>query len=368
MSHLADGTLRRIFDEPNAISDHERDHLASCAVCAARRDAIADDARTVTKLLDVPELQPDASVALRRLRAAPAAVRFSSPRAFRAPRWLFAAAAVVLVAFTLTTTGLADSFIKIFEPKQFVPVTVTQADLRAMPDLSAYGTMTWSGPGAAQWQKGGTALKTTDVAAARARSGLAVPTPASLPANVDRSSVEYRVLDAARATFTFDAAKARSAAAQQNATLPPMPANIDGSSLAVDVGPLVMQLYKVDRASGGDMPGLVVVDARAPVVSSTGPSVRDFENYLLAQPGISPTVAAQIRALGDPETMLPVPIPIDYASARTVTVHGQSGLLVGDSTAVFSVLFWREGDAVRAVGGPLTDAEVLAIANSLRQG
>jgi hypothetical protein len=173
------------------------------------------------------------------------------------------------------------------------------------------------------------------------------------------------VLDAARATFTFDASKAKAAAAGAGATLPPMPANIDGSSLAVDVGPLVLQLYKAS-GTGGDMPGLLIVEARAPSVSSSGPSVRDFEEYLLAQPGISPAVAAQIRALGDPQTMLPVPIPVDYASARQVTVHGQPGLLVGDSTGVFSVVFWREGDAVHGVGGSFTDAQVLAIANSLR--
>ena len=366
MTHLADGTLRRLIDEPNAISDRERTHLASCAVCGARREAVAADARMAATLLDVPDVRTDATLALRRFHASPGAPTFRMPVMLRAPRWVAAAAAVVVVAFALTSTGLADSFIKIFEPKQFVPVAINQSDLRAVPDLSAYGTMTWSGPGAAQWQKGGAALKTTDVSAARAKSGLVVPTPASLPSSVDRASVEYRVLDSARATFTFDAAKAREAAAQRNATPPPMPANIDGSSLAVDIGPLVMEVYKVNGTSSGDMSGLVIVDAKAPTVSSTGPSVRDFEDYLLAQPGISPTVAAQIRALGDPQTTVPVPVPVDLATARPVTVRGQSGLVLGDSTAIFSVVFWREGDAVRAVGGPFSDTEVLAIANSLR--
>src|SRR5438105_3163648 len=154
--------------------------------------------------------------------------------------------------------------------------------------------------------------------------------------------------------------------ARRSRSTRPMPANIDGSSLAVDVGPVVLQLYKVSGTHGSDMPGLLIVDARPPVVSSTGPSVHDFEEYLLSQPGISPTVAAQIRALGDPQSTLPVPVPMDFATARTVTVRGQSGLLLGDSTAIFSVVFWREGNAVRAVGGPLTDAEVMDIANSLQ--
>ena len=79
---------------------------------------------------------------------------------------------------------------------------------------------------------------------------------------------------------------------------------------------------------------------------------------MAAAPAVASSPAASIPT--------PVPIPVDFASGRTVLVRGHPGLLVGDSTAVFSVVFWREGDVVRAVGGPLTDTQVLAIAASLR--
>src|SRR5438128_11511896 len=59
--------------------------------------------------------------------AAPAAMRRRVPA-----RWLqglAAAAGVVLVASALTLSGVADSILKIFEPRSVVAVPVTQGDL-----------------------------------------------------------------------------------------------------------------------------------------------------------------------------------------------------------------------------------------------
>ena len=365
MTHLADGTLRRVIDEPHAISETDNAHLESCVRCRARQASFARDAGAVATLLEVPELRTDSAVALRRLRAPATPSSFRLPFVIGARRWLAAAAAIVLVAFTLTTTGVADSFIQIFEPKQFVAIPITPGDLNAIPDLSAYGTMTWSGAGKDEWTNAAHPFTTTNAATARAKSGLAVLTPAALPANADPGSVQFRVLQPARMTFTFDGSKARDAASRASATPPPMPSHIDGAQLYIDVGPVVLQLYKVG-SSGSDMSGLGIVEARPPVVSSNGVTVKELQDYLLSQPGISPELAARVRAIADPQTTLPVPVPVNYTFTRSVTVQGQPGLLLGDSTGVFSGVFWRAGDVVRAVAGPLTDTTVLDIANSLR--
>ena len=42
------------------------------------------------------------------------------------------------------------------------------------------------------------------------------------------------------------------------------------------------------------------------------------------------------------------------------------GLFVGDSTGLGAGVVWRKDDFIYAVGGPLTEAQVLAVANSLR--
>ena len=268
-------------------------------------------------------------------------------------KWLAAAAAVAVVATTLGLTGVADSILQIFEAKQFTAVTVTATDLQTLEQLSAFGTLTWSSKPAPH--------EVASLAAAVSESGLPAPT-VTLPAGVT-ASARYGVLARASATFKFDAATATASAARLGRTAPPMPARIDGSSLVFTGGPAISVVYgEPGNASGGVM----VVVARAPTVSSDGVTVKELQAYLLAQPGVSPALAAQIRAIGDASSTLPVPIPIGQATAKTVSVHGASGLLVGDSTGLGSGVVWQQNGLVYFVGGTLTEAQTLGVANSLR--
>src|SRR5439155_19673774 len=148
MTHLSDGTLRRLIDEPLAIDAGARSHYDSCAECRARAGGIAAEAAATAALLVAPDMTPDSALALRRVHAALPSVsrrriRFSFGG--RALRMFASAAAVILVIFALSTSGLADSFLQIFEPKRFVAIPVTEADLRALPYPYEYGTVTWSG-------------------------------------------------------------------------------------------------------------------------------------------------------------------------------------------------------------------------------
>ena len=69
MAHLNDGTLRRMLDDPDAITAPDREHYAGCADCRARHDAMAGDARAATNLLAVPAASFDASAAYERVGA-----------------------------------------------------------------------------------------------------------------------------------------------------------------------------------------------------------------------------------------------------------------------------------------------------------
>jgi anti-sigma factor RsiW len=101
-------------------------------------------------------------------------------------------------------------------------------------------------------------------------------------------------------------------------------------------------------------------------VTSTGATVAQIEDYLLRQPGVSPSLAAEIRSIGDPETTMPIPIPIERAFGLRVTVQGVSGLGVGDNTGVGGVVVWQRGGIIYAVAGQLPQRDILAIAESLR--
>ena len=327
----------------------------------------------IEEMFSVPEQKVDTERALARLRArldreriAPVSRGASAPRRVAVNIWfrgLAAAAMVALVATLLTVSGLAETILTIFEPKQLVAVPITTTDLSGAPSFDAYGTLTWT--------EQPRPYDVPDVRVAAKESGLTVLIPSNLPAGV--GAARYGVMPKTTATFTFSAEKTRQAAAAQKRTPPPMPANIDGSKLFITGGPAVVAFYddgtQPTGASGANpftgMPKLIVAQGKPPVVQSDGVTVEQLQSYLLAQPGISPQLAAQIRAIKDPSSTLPVPIPVDMATSKKVTVQGVEGIFVGDSTGLGSAVIWQKDGIVYGVAGTLTEQQVLAVANSL---
>ncbi|HKW77460.1 MAG TPA: hypothetical protein VJQ09_00080 [Candidatus Limnocylindria bacterium] len=277
---------------------------------------------------------------------------------------LAAAASVALVATLLTVSGVAETIITLFEPKQVVAVPVTTADLAGAEGLGVYGTITWSPSPPKPYD-------VPDLATAERLTGMKVLRPGDLPAGTGTG--RFGVVDRTTATFTFSAERTRAAAARLQRTPPPMPANIDGSKLFVTGGPGVVQYYDDGTApktgAGNDpyssLPKLIVVQGKGPLVQSDGVTVEQLQQYLLAQPGVSPQLAAQIRAIKDPSSTLPIPIPVDMATSKPVTVQGVQGVFVGDSTGLGSALIWAKDGYVFGVAGTLTESQIMAVANSL---
>jgi len=336
----------------------------------------------IEEMLSVNEPKIDTERALARLRARVDAERItpvsrgaSAPRRVAVNIWvrgLAAAATVALVATLLTVSGLAETILTIFEPKQLVAVPITSTDLNSAASFGAYGTLTWT-----EQPK---PFDVPDIRTAARESGMTVLTPGNLPQGV--GAPRYGVMPKTTATFTFSAAKTTQAAAAQKRTPPPMPANIDGSKLFITGGPAVVAFYTDSTATTGasgasgatgasgaspfsGMPKLIVAQGKPPVVQSDGVTVDQLQSYLLAQPGISPQLAAQIRAIKDPSSTLPVPIPVDMATSKKVTVQGVEGIFVGDSTGLGSAVIWQKDGIVYGVAGTLTEQQVLAVANSL---
>jgi len=336
----------------------------------------------IEEMLSVSEPKIDTERALARIRArvdaeriAPVSRGASAPRRVAVNIWvrgLAAAATVALVATLLTVSGLAETILTIFEPKQLVAVPITSTDLNSAASFGAYGTLTWT-----EQPK---PYDVPDIRTAARESGMTVLTPSNLPQGV--GAPRYGVMPKTTATFTFSAAKTTQAAAAQKRTPPPMPANIDGSKLFITGGPAVVAFYTDTTATTGatgasgatstsgaspfsGMPKLIVAQGKPPVVQSDGVTVDQLQSYLLAQPGISPQLAAQIRAIKDPSSTLPVPIPVDMATSKKVTVQGVEGIFVGDSTGLGSAVIWQKDGIVYGVAGTLTEQQVLAVANSL---
>jgi len=371
VAHLSEGTLRRKFDDDNALTDSEARHYSGCADCQARYTAVAVDARAVAGVLAAPDMKVDVAAALNRIRSTPAAQpRFGIrlPILRPASRPIMGAFAAAAVIFALVVTGAADSVVNFFHPQTVQTVSVSVADLQSLSGLSDYGSFAWKTQPTPQL--------VTSATEAASVSGLQVPVVGTLPTGVS-STVTYAAMPEATGVFTFDAAKAAAAAAKAGKPLPTLPAGMDGSTLTVTVGPAVVEIFGnlnsgAGASSGGssgapqvNLPQLVVGESTAPVVTSSSVTTQQLENYLLAQPGVSPKLAAAIRAIKDPSTTLPIPIPVEYATSSPVQVQGVSGVALGDNTGLGAGVIWIKGNLVYGVAGTLKQTAILDIANHL---
>jgi hypothetical protein len=354
-----------MVDEPDAHGGADARHLESCADCKARYSTVSGDARAISSLLTAPELKVDIASAFNRVRTAPA----GRPRfGFRLPvmrpgsRPVVLAFATAVAAIALLVTAIAQDS-NTFTPQTLTPVPVTLADMQALSQLSAYGTISWTKQPQPQIA--------TSADDAHTISGLPVPKVATLPTGVS-STVTYAAMGQATAVFTFSKDKAAAAAAQAGKTLPALPAGMDGAQLTVTVGPAVAEIYGniTKPAAGSDitqanLPQLIVGETTAPVATSSQVTVVQLENYLLSQPGISAELKAAIKAIGDPSTTLPIPIPVQFATSSAVTIQGVQGLALGDNTGVGAGAIWIKNGVVYGVVGTIKRDDAVNVANQL---
>ena len=370
MRHPTEGVLRRILDEPAGVADSDRQHVGGCTRClgglaAARKDAALVDAALVIDSADV-----DIAGAWRRLstalpgtsagRATPAAQRGRSGATARPPfvsilRRPVVASLVVALILTGAGTAAATNWLQIFRTERVAPVSLSTADLVALPDLSAYGDVAMTGdpdvhevPSAA--------------AAAEAAGGLQLPEVADLPRGVTGEPV-YQAGAQASATFTFSAERAAQTAAEAGKTLPPPPPGLDGSSVRLVAGPGVAQLW----SSSAGAPALIVGRAVAPkAFSSSGLPFPVLRDYLLSLPGMPAGVAAQLRTFTGDGSTFPLPVPAEEVSTSSSQVNGVPATVLATRDRTLAGVVWVQGGVVTAVAGSLDSDEVLAVARELR--
>jgi hypothetical protein len=187
----------------------------------------------------------------------------------------------------------------------------------------------------------------TSLARAAALAGFPVVLPAHLPAGVGGVH-QYVVQPRVRAVVSFNT---RAAA-------------LAGTSVTIDAGPAVLAEYSGTGAGAG-VPTLAVAAMRRPTAQSSGASISQIKAFLLAQPGIPPELAQEIRLLGNLSTTLPVPVPAG-ATVHSVHVNGSPGVLVTDGSNVAAGVVWEDGRGLlHAVVGIVDSQDVLNVAEQL---
>ncbi|HEY0167036.1 MAG TPA: hypothetical protein VGB75_08345 [Jatrophihabitans sp.] len=367
MGHLTEGALRRLLDEPAGVSDADRRHVAGCPQCLDALAATRSDATLVGAALAGESAGDlDMAAAWRRLSTAlPAAAPERAPAPARPPaqaragRWRellrrpVVAALAVAVVFAGAGTAAANDWLQIFRTEQIAPLNLSAADLIALPDLSAYGTLAMTSEPDVH--------EVADAAAAAAESGLDVPEVTDLPRGV-RGEPVYQVGRKMNATFTFSAERAARAADEAGTALPPVPPGLDGSSVRLTAGPGVAQTWK----SSAGAPALIVGRAVAPTATSSGVAFEVVRDYLLSLPGLPDRVAEQLRAFTADGSTLPLPVPADEVTTKPSQVNGVPATVLQTRNRALAAVVWVADGAVTAVAGSLDTDEVLSIARGLK--
>lgn len=382
MSHLSEGVLRRMQDEPATTTAADSQHFEACDECRRRFDDIRAEADGVSSLLAVPESRVEPAVALLRMRrlvadepaARPSATAwFSRVREQRAFRPLAAGLVTVGLMAALVATGVAEGAIQSFQPKQFVAVQVNPGSLNSLPDLSQFGSYKLT-----QQPKFSSAATAEAAVAGTGLGHLLLPS-SPLAATV-KGVPQYASFTQLQGSFTISADKARQYAQSKGKPLPAMPPGVDGTTLSVTAGPGVLTIYGApnlgDNPPGSEtatrstgrlsIPSLAIVQMTTPNVVSDGASVQALESYIASLPGVPADLAAQIQAIGDPTTTLPVPVPTGQGSHQVDIMGHGDGLFVGDSTGLGAGVIWQRDGVLYAVVGTLNETDVVGIARSLR--
>nr|WP_296073958.1 hypothetical protein [uncultured Actinoplanes sp.] len=350
MRHPSDGTLRRLLDEPDGVADADRRHIADCPVCRSALATARDDARMVAEALDV-EVGPDVDAAWRRQTAMSGKIRkFPRRAALRSPFVAGAAAAVLLAG---AGAAAAANWLPIFRTEQVAPITVTQQDLVRLPELSAYGTLTFT--------KRADIRDVPDAAAAREATGLDVPRVARLPRGVTGPPA-YKIGNRVAATFTFSARKAAEAAKAAGKPLPPPPPGLDGAEFRMTAGPGVAEVWTESRG----VPAMIVARVVAPTGYSPGVPFATVRDYLLSMPGLPAAVAAQLRAFTGDGTTLPFVVKEGRQKASTADVGGHPATVLTTRDGVMAGVVWVDRGVITAVAGSLDAGEALTVARELR--
>ncbi|MFI5914113.1 hypothetical protein [Dactylosporangium sp. NPDC051541] len=358
MRHPNDGTLRRLLDEPAAVADTDRAHVTTCAACQAALTSARHDLETVRALLS-PDVDVDVDAGWRRLAAGLDTPAGRAATVARARRWRIAwrspVVAGIAAAALLTgaTAAAATNWLPIFRTERVAPVTVSPADLVALPDLSAYGDV--------EFTERARVREVPDAAAARAVAGLPVPEVSAPPRGVT-GGPKYYAGDRASAVFTFSAAKAARTAAAAGRPLPPPPAGLDGSHFRLTAGPGLAVVW----ASGSGAPALAVGRVVAPTADSSGIPFTTARDYLLSLPGLPESVAGQLRSFTGDGTTLPLLVKSGKETSSTADVNGAPAVVLSLRDGSMAGVFWVERGIVTAVAGSMPADEVLAVARGLR--
>ena len=391
------GALRASIDDAPGTPAPLHDHVHACAVCA---DTLAELQRNAelaapAVALTAPAAPPSAAAveaALTRFEerrsrlaapSAPAAVvptpstptdPIALPR--RGPvarlgtraRGVAAGlvAALVLAGLLVTPGGRAAAagFLAQFRSQRFQVVPLDPAQSSQVADVVGGLVQTGVFSGDVQLAGFGDPEVVAGLDEAARIAGFAVPAvdPAVLPGGVERTPQRVLVTRARETRLTFDRDRALAYLRGHGRPDARLPERYDGTQLVVQVPAAVVQQF----AGRDGVPALLVGKAgTVGLATEGGASLEELREVLLGLPGLPGETVAQLRAIGDWRTTLPLPVPSYQVRSRPATVDGAEAISFADQQGRLHALLWQRGGHIWGVAGVVGSDEALDVANSL---
>jgi hypothetical protein len=389
------GALRASIDDAPGTPTPLHDHVRACAVCA---DTLAELRRNAelaapAVALTAPATSPSAAAVdaaltrfeerRSRLASAPAAVvpmpsaptdPIPLPRRGRVARLGTRArgvaaglvAALVLTGLLVTPGGRAAAagFLAQFRSQRFQVVSLDPAQSSQVAEVVGGLVETGVFSGDVQLAGFGDPEVVAGLDEAARIAGFAVPAvdPAVLPGGVERTPQRVLVTRARETRLTFDRDRALTYLRDHGRPDARLPERYDGTRLVVQVPAAVVQQFA--GRDGG--PALLVGKAgTVGLTTEGGASLEELREVVLGLPGLPAETVAQLRAIGDWRTTLPLPVPSDQVRSRPATVDGAEAISFADQQGRLHALLWQRGGHIWGVAGVVGSDEALDVANSL---
>lgn len=286
---------------------------------------------------------------------------------FLGRRWQIALAALavaLVVTAPLTPVGSAvGELLSVFRAEKFAPVSIDPAAAVAGKEVRQLNPEDF-GQFAVRVEP--TFIKIANVS--EAKVDFPVRQVTNVPAGL-ASAPKVLYSTPGEAVFTFDLAKTKAALGNMGITMQ-LPVELEGATVRVYVPAGVEMVY---TKADGDRPALILVQGRSPTLEL--PAVLDtpqMRELFFSLAGLPPELAEQLRAIAESRTTVPVPV-VKGDDTREVTVDGVQGLLVTHRPAMAgagapegSYVVWQKDGVLYALGGTVSQSELLAAAQSLK--
>lgn len=383
---ISDGALRAKIDGelPAAELKQVQAHLAVCASCRAREEAIAGRAERVSalffQLAPGSEPPPDAAAAYGRLRARRERAPERWPRLARlfparlTPVWgLATALALAAVLAWPPARAVAQRLLGILRVQAVVAVPMER-------DFVAEGKgqmLSQIFAGSVVTTKEGKQLNVAGREEAARMAGFDPRLP-----EMRSDTPQFTVLTARAFHFTVDSGRLTALASALDRPDLPIPPGFNGAQVFVDAPAAVIARYGEcpPERRGPPPPGahydtcLAVMEAPAPtVVTQPNFDLRAVAEFGLELTGMNPEQARTFSQAIDWSSTIAIPIPRSASSYETVAVNGANGVLVAgvpsgphEKLPPGYALFWVKNGVMHSISGFGNPGLAVPLAESLR--